>query len=69
MSKLTETDKDFYRHSETGEIFAVERTWDGEIVGSAGPLAEDALRSLDDYEYKPDRNDWLKDNNDKLILM
>jgi len=66
---MPKTSKDFYRHSETGEVFAIARTWDGTLVGSYGPLSENDLRDLDSYEYTPDRNDWLKDANDKLILI
>jgi hypothetical protein len=49
-------------------IFAIERQWNGELVGSAGPLVEGQLWPLAKYEYTPERNDWIKDNNDKLIL-
>lgn len=66
---MAKTSKDFYRHRDTGEIFAVERQWDGKVVGSYGPLTENGLKDLDSYEYTPDRNDWLKDASDKLILI
>lgn len=50
-----------------------ERLWVAEknerIIGSAGPLAEDALIDLESFTYRPDNNDWLKNNNDKLILV
>jgi hypothetical protein len=65
----TQTSKSFFRHAMTGEIYAVEHRWDGELVGSAGPLPEDGLKDLDSYEYRPDRNDWIHDNSDKLILI
>ncbi len=37
--KKQRTSKDFYQHSDTGEIYAVERLWSGGIVTSAGPSA------------------------------
>ena len=67
--KKQRTSKDFYQHRDTAEIFAIERKWSGGIVGSAGPLPEDTLSDLDSYEYTPDRNDWLNDASDKLILI
>jgi hypothetical protein len=62
------TSKDFYRHS-TGEIYAIEMAWDGTLIGSCGPLTENALKDLDSYDYSPDRNDWIRDQNDKLTLI
>ena len=62
------TTKYFYRHISNGDIYAIEIRWDGLIVGSAGPFADDTLRPLDDYNYRPDRNAWLQSVNDKLIL-
>ncbi len=64
-----QTSKDFYEHGETGEIYAIERRRTGEIVGSAGPLPENDLKHLDSYDYTPERNDWLNDASDKLILV
>ena len=66
---MAKTSKDFYRHSDTGETYAVERKWSGGIVGSAGPLPENDLKDLDGYEYTPERNDWLNDASDKLVLI
>lgn len=65
---MPKTSKDFYQHRDTGEVYAIERQWDGTLVGSYGPLTESDLRDLDSYEYTPERNDWLKDASDKLIL-
>ncbi|MHC4618357.1 MAG: hypothetical protein ACYTEQ_11460 [Planctomycetota bacterium] len=62
------THRDFYRHRATGEIYAVEITWDSDLVGSAGPLPENNLQDLDSYEYTPDLNKWIA-GSDKLILM
>lgn len=69
MPKVTQADKSFYRHSDTGEIFAIKRLWDGTLVGSCGPLPETGLKDLDSYDYTPDKNQWLNDASDKLILM
>ncbi len=41
MRHEKQTSKDFYKHSETGEIFCIERRWDGVLIGSCGPLALD----------------------------
>ena len=65
---MPKTSRNFYRHSKTGEVFAIARQWDGTLVGSCGPLTENDLRDLDSYEYTPQRNNWLKDASDKLIL-
>lgn len=69
MSNKKQTSRDFYKHSGTGEIYAIETAWDGTVVGSCGPLAQDHPKDLDSYEYTPERNSWLKDANDKLILI
>ena len=66
---LDQTSKDFYKHSETGEIYAIEMLWSSSIVASAGPLDETDLKYLNSYEYTPDRNDWLNENNNEMILM
>ncbi|HUW19881.1 MAG TPA: hypothetical protein VMW16_11320 [Sedimentisphaerales bacterium] len=54
-----ETNKDFFRHPTTGEIYPVEMPWAAEIVGSAGPLREAELWPLGEYIY----------TSDKLILI
>lgn len=64
-----QTTKNFYRHSDTGEIYAVEVRWNGEVVGSCGPLAENDLKDLNSYEYTSDKNEWLQEVNAKLLLM
>ena len=33
-----------------------------------GRLPENTVRDLDSYEYTPQHNDWVRDNNDKLVL-
>ncbi len=66
---MAKTSKSFYQHNDTGDIYAIERRWMGGVVGSAGPLPENDLKDLDSYDYTPERNDWLKDASDKLILI
>ena len=51
------------------QIFAVEIQWNGEVVGSCGPLAENDLKDLNSYEYTSDKNEWLQEVNAKLLLM
>jgi hypothetical protein len=63
-----QTRKDFYRHSETGEIFIIERQWDGVLIGSCGPLSE-PLKRWYEYQCKADNLLWLEDNSFKLMLM
>lgn len=58
--------KDFYKHTETGQIFVIERRCDGLILGSCA--ATEPLKDLDAYECKPDRNIWLIEDTDKLIM-
>ena len=62
------TSKDFFEHSETGEIYAIESLWSGGVVGSAGPLTE-PLKDPDEYEYTAERNDWLQEQSEKMILI
>ncbi len=33
MRREKQTSKDFYKHSETGEIFCIENRWDGVLIG------------------------------------
>jgi hypothetical protein len=48
MTDSMRTYKQFYKHTGTGEIYAVERSWDGHIVSSFGPI-EDEPKGPDDY--------------------
>jgi len=66
MSKKKRTIRDFYRHSDTGEIFVIERRWDGTILGSRP--APEPLKDINSYKCKPDNNVWIQENSDKLIL-
>jgi hypothetical protein len=53
------TVKGFWRHT-NGDIYAIESTTFGKIVGAAGPLEADKLGLLDDYEYKRGIVDWIE---------
>jgi len=46
------TIRGFWQHT-NGDIYAIESTTFGKIVGGVGPLDHDDLRDLDDYDYKP----------------
>ena len=46
------TIRGFWQHT-NGDIYAIESTTFGKIVGGVGPLDPDELRDLDDYDYKP----------------
>jgi len=54
------TTKGFWQHIETGDIYAVESTTFGKIVGGVGPLDPDNLQKLEEYKYTPAINQWLK---------
>lgn len=53
----------------TGEIYVVEMTWDGELIGSCGPLPKDNLPSTDSCTCNNELTDWVRANNDRLILL
>ena len=55
------TIKGFWRDSATGQIYAMESTPFGKILGGVGPLDEDSLGDLADYEYGPKIVKWLED--------
>ena len=59
----------FFQCISTGDVFAVKMRWNGDILGAAGPLSPDALRSPDQYTYTDELIDFISDRNDKLILM
>jgi hypothetical protein len=66
MRREKQISRDFYRHAETGEIFVVERRWDGTILGSC-PAAE-PLMDLGKYTCTDTNNIWLAENSDNMIL-
>ncbi len=62
------TIKHFRLHIETCDIYAIEQRVDASLVGSCGPLAEDALEDLNSYDYSDKQNAWVQNNLNKLIL-
>ena len=66
MRHEKKTIRDVYRHSETGEIIILEKHADGTILGSCP--AKKLLKDLDTYKCKSDRNIWLAEISDKLML-
>jgi hypothetical protein len=65
-----QTYKWFYRHAETGSLYAIERSWDGHIVSSAGPFDEVIdPEDIESYKFNSVLNEWLETQNDKLILI
>ena len=69
MKNFETVSANFFQCISTGEVFAVKVRCDGRILGAAGPLSPDALRSPDDYSYSDDLTEFLRDRSDKLILM
>lgn len=61
--------KALYKHILSGDIYAIEILWDGTLLGSCGPLPKHNILAPDSYTYDNTINDWVRDNNDKLILM
>lgn len=66
MRREKQTSKAFYRYTETGQIFVIERKADRAILGSCPAI--EPLKELDSYDCKPDNNLWIQENSDKLIL-
>jgi len=54
------TTKGFWQHISTGDIYAVESTTLGKIVGGVGPLDPADLHDLGDYKYTPAILEWLE---------
>ncbi len=65
---LMETSRNFYKNSETGEVFVIETDWQGHVIASCGPV-EGTLQALDTYELTAEQNAELQAVNDKLILV
>jgi hypothetical protein len=55
-----ETIKGFWQDTMTGKIYAIESDAFGKIVGGVGPLDENDLHDLEDYDYKPAILEWLE---------
>jgi len=62
------TIKHFRLHIDTCDIYAIEQRADATLVGSCGPLAENALEDLNSYDYSDKQNAWVQKNLNKLIL-
>jgi hypothetical protein len=59
------TVKGFWRHIATGDIYAVESTSFGQVMGGVGPMAANELIKLETYEYKQDVKEFLQEAIDK----
>ncbi len=57
--------KGFWQHIATGDIYAIECTSFGEVVGGVGPLAANELIDLERYEYKQDVKEFLQEAIDR----
>ena len=66
--KQMKTIRHFRLHIDTCDVYAIEQRADATLVGSCGPLAEDALEHLDSYDYSDKQNTWVQNNLNKLIL-
>jgi len=69
MRREKKTSKDFCRDSETDDIFCIEKRSDGVFLGSCGPLPEDNLKDLDEYECTNKNNLWIQDISDRLMML
>ena len=69
MRNQKQITKAFYRRAESGDIFCIEKRWDGVLLDSCGPLQKDELKDPDGYECTHKNNLWIQDVSDKLILM
>ncbi|MBW8015070.1 MAG: hypothetical protein FVQ82_02715 [Planctomycetes bacterium] len=63
-----EESAELFRHRETGEIYAIRRKWNGELVGSAGPLTAEDFKDIKHILTTPDLNHWIEANAKDLIL-
>ena len=61
--------RNFYKDTETGDIFCIEKSWDGVVLGSCGPLQENNLKNPEDYECTLQNTLWLQDISDRLVLL
>ncbi|MHC4110788.1 MAG: hypothetical protein ACYSUY_06920 [Planctomycetota bacterium] len=69
MTDDTQTNKQFYQHTGTGEIFVVEMTWNRSVVGSYGPVPMDDLKPPDSYVCTTELNAWLETQKDVFIMI
>ena len=54
------TIKDFWQDKMNGSIYAIESDTFGKILGGAGPLDENDLHDLKDYDYNRAILEWLE---------
>jgi hypothetical protein len=63
-----EESAELYKHRKTGEIYAIRRKWNGDLVGGAGPLTADDFKNIKHILTTPDLNHWIETNARDLIL-
>jgi len=63
-----EESAELFRHRETGEIYAIRRKWNGELVGSAGPLTTEDFKDIKHILISDELNEWIEANSQDLIL-
>lgn len=62
------TEYQYWRHIESGEVWAVEIV-DGTVTGACGPLYyEDRPDDIRDFEYDREDGDWVETNQDQFVL-
>ena len=62
------TEQTFYRHIETDDIYVIETKCDV-LLGCFGPVSIEQMDAqLLKYPCQPHRNDWLRANEDKLVI-
>jgi len=62
------TEYQYWRHVESGEVWAVEIV-DGIVTGACGPLYdEDRPDDMRDFEYDREDGDWIETNQDQFVL-
>ena len=59
------TVKGFWQHTTTGDIYAIESTTFGQVIGGIGPLKPNELIGLEAYDYKQDIIEFLQEAIDK----
>jgi len=63
-----EESAELYRHRETGDIYAIRRKWNGELVGAAGPLTSEDIKDIKRILVSDELNEWIEANAKDLIL-
>ena len=61
----------FWRHGRSGEVYAVQCTEDGEVLGVCGPLhySEVRVELLDAMDYSTEDVEWMRDHQDEFVLV